>query len=232
MASIIKCANGHYYDRDKYSSCPYCAVLADGLGPWDDMPLAGADGGHSPDKPGMADGNQRPSGGKPADDNATVAMLPPGKDQAMRVDIGPARKRKMYGGSSGDEGMTIGILPDEKNGLAYVTGWLVGQNGPVKGRDFRLHEGMNWIGSDPMSDISIGLSCGIREPRYSAVVYDGRHNAFYLKPGSGTVTFLNDEALEEAKPISPGDRIRVGNVSFEFVPYCREGNTWDRKDES
>lgn len=229
MASIIKCEHGHYYDKDKYRTCPYCEAAR--------QKAAAGQGGFE----SVQAGDGRPWAMDERDDDPTMpfsAMMPKMTNISLRE---PAqRKAPVDGGSwngergDDDDPTTPFDMPSRAKeryaGKPYVTGWIVGLNDEVKGRDFRLTAGMNWLGSSSKADIDLGKGHDIDEKRHCAVVYDAKGNQFLLFPGSGGGTCLNGRLIDKEEVLKAGDVIKAGSLEFEFVPYCREGHVWTKED--
>ena len=215
MAKLTLCENGHYYDTDKFNNCPYCKRVQNDKAKYESL------------IPGHPSFDIDYDGGM--DDDATVAMPAGGTGFPQfngRIMLGGQKRAGIYGGEAED--MTVGFLASPLKGNSYITGWLVEVEGPAAGRDYRIYHGNNWLGTDHSMDVIIyeGDS-SVAEKEHCAVVYDGKFNNFYVKPGSGGITFLNGAILEEPKQIILGDRITVGNCTFEFIPFCREGYKWN-----
>lgn len=200
---VIKiCERGHYYDTELYKDCPYCKRNDCGI-----------------DVTSMS----RFKEGGSVDNHEEVTM--------------PMWKRG-NGGQPSDMFYT-GMTPDEpdeekthaysaKNvGDSWVVGWLVGVDGPVKGRDFRLKKGYNWIGRAKSMDISIPEGLKIADFNHCSVVYDHKGNLFFVLCGEKELTYLNDCPLDKVMQLKMGDVIRTGNCRFEFIPFCREGHKWE-----
>ena len=115
---IISCSQGHYYDANRYDSCPYCnsgsfsptvdpfAPQAQGVSPTVGLEGAGAPlgqnyGGFSP-------------------------TLPPQQPERVSSAMG----KTQYVDSSTPAGAP-----------APVVGWLVAVSGPCRGTDYRIHTG-------------------------------------------------------------------------------------------
>lgn len=203
---MIRCTNGHWYDLEKNKSCPYCST---------------------DEKKRQALMDQV---GDPGRFQVTFDSLHEGKTVAMQsygnetVRLGSSG-RISAGISASRDPITVGIV-SKARGNAYITGWLVGRTGKVKGRDYRLSFGMNFIGSDPNMDVCImedpsiaGKSCSI--------AYDVRSNSFFIVSEQGSITYLNGSLLTDAMELKAGDEIKMGECLFEFIPFCREGHTWD-----
>ena len=209
MASIMKCVNGHFYDADKSKTCPYCAQQSR-------EPLINRNIQFYNGNPAEADFE--------ADDNSKTMAMPV---QQSYVDFGdPGRPAGVEGLGLEGESVTVGFL-SKAAGTAYVTGWLVGRTGAVKGRDYRVYPNINWIGYGFGADLRIPEAHEIHEKQQCAIIYDWRSNRFFLQPGMGTITYLNGEVLDGPRQISLGDEITMGGLLFEFVPFCREGHVWE-----
>lgn len=89
-----------------------------------------------------------------------------------------------------------------------VVGWLVGIKGPAFGRDWRLHEGRNDIGTAADSEVLLELQKG-RDLRFASVIYDAKHLCFLLLPGSDSLLYLNGKLLTQTMPLADGDVIGV-----------------------
>lgn len=203
MAMIIRCANGHFYDAEKTGECPYCM--------------------NSDEKQEhvFVDRSSLPKQERSGlwDDGITEAASSQGS-----VFISGSRPDPIQGMASRED-VTIGLF-SSAIGRGYVTGWLVGVKGPALGRDYRIHHGINWVGSGYNANIIIGEDSSIASEKHCGVVYDGANIDFYLIPGQGTNTYLNGQLLTSERKLYLGDAIVIGASTFEFIPYCREGHTW------
>lgn len=126
-----------------------------------------------------------------------------------------------------DEQKTIGINTDSR-GNDFVTGWIVCVEGPEKGRDHRLYHGFNRIGRGYGMQISIESDPTITRKNQCAIVYDSRSNTFFLSPEEGNSVTLNGKYLTSPAEIRRGDLISIGQGTYEFVPFCREGRVWEK----
>lgn len=200
---LIRCENGHYFDLNKYTSCPYCrkkenetSLLQQKLS---QVPAFKITAGNL---------NEAVTEAKP------VHRLSCGTDEGTG-----------FAASAGQDSVTVGYF-SSRSGTAYVTGWIVCTDGPQKGRDYRIGHGINWVGRRPDMDIYIREDPDIAAERHCALVYDGRGNRFYLLNGKGN-TYLNGNILEQSELLKAGDVIEIGRSTFEFIPFCREGRTWE-----
>lgn len=124
---------------------------------------------------------------------------------------------------SWDSEKTVAITEYEKPDL--LVGWLVCISGPMKGKDYRLYSGFNRIGRNLDSDICV-QDPEVSGTMHCAVVYDEKGGCFYVAPGKGTNTYLNQNAIMKAVEIQEQDQIRVGSSVLEFVPFCKGEHTW------
>lgn len=156
-------------------------------------------------------------------DSVTVSMTARDiRPEAESVTIG------LHEPVKGDEQKTVGIFSKNK-GNGFVTGWLVCIEGREKGRDYRLQSGFNRIGRSFQMDVCIMDDAGISRDSHASIVYDYKSMNFYLIPGSGTISLLNDKIVTESIALSPRDIISMGESRFEFIPFCKEGHIWEKE---
>lgn len=118
-------------------------------------------------------------------------------------------------------------MDEEDNDIRndYITGWIVCESGPAKGRDYRIFHGNNLIGRESVMDICIEEDAKITRHKHCSIVYDEKNNCFYLVPGAG-ITYFKDSLLENAVPIVNGEHFGIGDCSFVFIAYCTEERKW------
>ena len=112
--------------------------------------------------------------------------------------------------------------------LKPVTGWLVCLEGPSKGRDYRIIAEKNFIGRAGDMEVRIIGDQTVSQRNHAIIVYDPEKNRTMLLPGDsqGLVYILDEEdnwdAVYEPRMLEAGDRIKIGQSSFIFVPLCGE----------
>lgn len=111
----------------------------------------------------------------------------------------------------------------------FVTGWLVCISGPEKGRDYRVYYGNNFVGRSFEMDICIREDNKISRERHCSIVYDEKHNTFYLAPGNG-ITYYEEQLLEKAIPLYENRLITMGESKFYFIPFCTDIRKWKMTD--
>lgn len=213
MSTIVKCVNGHFYDAEKAKECPYCVRQEENR----ERIIRSLPENHVVRISDKGLGEDR-----------TVAMPVDGE---LYLNNGPAglASISVEGISAAEDGVTQSIFCKAK-GTAYVTGWLVGTAGPVKGRDYRIMHGKNWVGRTYNMDICIAEGIGIAAVNQCAIVYDGKGNQFFIMQGTGTTTYLNGELVKKPERLKLGDEIKMGDCTFEFIPFCRDGHVWEVED--
>jgi DNA-binding winged helix-turn-helix (wHTH) protein len=83
----------------------------------------------------------------------------------------------------------------------------------INGVAYALREGRNVIGRDPAAHIRLDLAAVSR--RHAAINIHGEE-AVVQDLGSRNGTWLNGEKLEAARPLRPGDEIRIAQTAIRF----------------
>lgn len=223
------CPNGHYYNAEIYTSCPECGAAGMGgaqpIGKT--MPAA-------PGNPGGAYGGYvgvtEPIG------NAGGYAPQPINKTAPAGNYG--------GGYNGGVGRTIPVEPrynpsnveaighttpavDLSNGQSEpVVGWLVCVEGPMRGVDFRLHDGYNYIGREE-GDVHIGGDTAISRKNHAMVAFYSKRNTFHVGPSDGrNIIELNDEPILTPVEMKSHDILTVGNTKLMLVALCCDKFSW------
>lgn len=169
--------------------------------------------------------NSFPFGGTVEAGGTVAADVHPGFGGMTAADEGatvPLDEQNEVGGTE-----VIGEFEVDGKTVAPTVGWLICTKGSMKGRDFRLHNGWNYIGADEKMDIRI------RDPKVSGymarVSYDNRGKMFYIAPSdqSTNLTYCNDEPLLSPKALKIYDVIAMGDTDMIFVPLCGEHFNWE-----
>ena len=114
--------------------------------------------------------------------------------------------------------------------LKPVTGWLVCLKGPSEGKDYRVVPEKNFIGRASNMDIRIISDNEIDQNNHAVIVFDPEQNKTILLPGTsnGLVYIYNDEdkweAVHAEREIFSGDKIKMGQSEFIFVPLCNNND--------
>ena len=151
MSRIIKCENGHFYDADKFASCPHCNVTKqETKKEKNDSKVEDLDTMVTVAKY-LFGGSKRFR--KTPDVSGSIVKPPkehleneitPEMRQVQQMALGRQKKD--------DDQLTVRFqLPE--SGLEPVVGWLVCVTGKSRGKDYRLKAGFNRIGRNPDMDI-------------------------------------------------------------------------------
>jgi hypothetical protein len=195
---MVRCSEGHFYDSNKHSACPWCA-------PPLDITPAGSD----------ATGTTRVM---PLMDvtPATIAIPAPPAGPAPVASIPPPptdAETRRYGQ------LVKGVDP--------VVGWLVCLEGPDRGRDFRLKMERNFIGRSSNMDICLVNDERVSRERHASLVFDPQNRSFLLVPGdSAGLIYLNGTLLHAPAQLKADDVIDVGSSKLVMVPFCGEKFAW------
>lgn len=220
---IISCSQGHYYDANRYSSCPYCS--SNRFSPTID-PFAGggASYGATEDNGGAA-APVRDAGGSFSSTVAPNGGGPMG-DACGRFD--PTIDPNVVNRASERMGKTQFVDTSTPVGVpAPVVGWLVAVEGPCRGTDYRIHTGYNYIGREA-GDICIRGDSTISAEKDANVTYVPQTRQFYIAHELGkNVLLVNDlPVIGGGMQLHNYDRITIGTTQLIFVSLCGEQFSW------
>ena len=133
-----------------------------------------------------------------------------------------------YGEDVGDADLTIGQY-SIANGNRQTVGWLVCTVGPAFGKSYSLYAGRNFAGRSFDMDLVVSDDYKIARQKHFSVVYDPKTVGFFLVPESGAV-LRNGVLIKAAEKLNEGDDITAGDAVFTFIPFCKEGRTWEAKE--
>ncbi|MGI5885547.1 MAG: FHA domain-containing protein, partial [Candidatus Spyradocola sp.] len=156
---MVQCPNGHFYNAALHASCPECARSAESTGSFSPTEAPGA-GSFSPtEAPGMG-------GFSPTEAPGTgfSGAVPGAGDPFGYTVIG---------------GPSYGLGQPEP-----VVGWLVCIEGPMRGLDYRIHAGYNYIGRET-GDIHIAGDMQISRQNHAMVAFDSEEQTYFVGPSAG-----------------------------------------------
>ncbi len=213
--NLVKCENGHFYDAERYQSCPHCSA---------------------PARAGAA-GVTVPVMHTPANDAVTVAAMPESAASAAATSMPQNSLQEAVNAATGAvQSGAVSMAGDEKTigffqsaiGKEPVVGWLVCTEGEHFGEDFRLKSGRNFIGRAGGMDVSLAKDSTVSRERHAVVVYEPRGNLFIVQPGdSKELCYLNGEVVLSPREVKMHDRLTVGKSELMFIPCCTAQFNWD-----
>ena len=109
-----------------------------------------------------------------------------------------------------------------------VCGWLVCIQGARVGKDYRIHNGKNFVGRGDDMDIQILGDNEINRRNHAVIVYDQKKRNTVILPGdSAGLAYLRGEAVSVPAQLNPYDTIEMGKSRFIFVPLCGQNFEWN-----
>lgn len=113
-----------------------------------------------------------------------------------------------------------------------VVGWIVCIFGARQGKDYKLHEGKNFIGRADDMDVQILGDDEIARKNHAILVYDPKKRETTLLPGdSQGLVYLGGDAVFTPTIIEAYAEIEMGRSKFVFIPFCGEHFAWGDEEE-
>ena len=207
---LKRCKNGHSYDPSITPECPECAAKE----------------GHTIPLTSIT----------PADNRGTPDPI--GKTQPVRGSTVPVNPMPQQWADA-DNYISAGYISDQYNptmpigyenaatSVQPVTGWLVCIEGTEKGKDFRIHGEMNYIGRSKSNDVVLSSDPTVSRERHAVIAYDDREKLFFFAPASGSsLVRQNGRPVLNTVELKAGDRLEIGSGIYLFVPLCGENFQW------
>lgn len=201
MEQMKQCPNGHFYNAEKSATCPYCAGASENANP------------HTTPQGNDVYSPTQPVGSTSADAgdwDAYSPTMPPDPTSGVSYD------------------KTQAVI-HAKTGIDPVVGWLVCCEGSEKGRDYRLHDGNNYIGRSARMDVCINGDEQISRENNAWIAYDTVNKQFLFGGGAGrNLVYLNNKPIVggQSNILQAYDRIKVGGTTLLFIPMCGEQFDW------
>ena len=184
---LVRCENGHFYDSEQYTVCPYCSGM---------------------DSVGADNVTQPISQKKPDDDIPTQKESNAGYTPTQSISGNGIQQKLKTVTHFDDDAKTIGVFKKaigSENGEPVV-GWLVCTKGAHYGQDFRLTAGRNFIGRASDMDVCLKKDGAVSREKHMVVLYEPKANIFMVQPGeSKELSYLNDNVILESKVIKAYD---------------------------
>lgn len=210
-SNLTQCPQGHYYNAALHSSCPIC----NGVGVT--VPAGGA---------GAASAGNFPPTMKPDEIGTFSPTMAPGEMGGYSGNMTIPVNNFRDDGPEPFEPTMIGGDQSADGQLEPVVGWLVCIDGPVRGTDFRIHAGYNYIGRE-VGDIHIHGDNQISRQNHAMIAFDSSELTYYVGPSAGrNLIKVNGKTVLNAVEIHNYDVISIGTTKLMFVGLCGEHFTW------
>ena len=240
--NLKRCSNGHFYDVDKYATCPHCA---------------GASGVDESMASTVAYGAQDSTVGYTVPDNQGVTLGSTVAYDGNAGNMGISLMNEQSISTTSNDGATksgglAGWLkdhaqdttsgwndPDEDDqktqrhssldsNVEPVVGWLVCLNGEEAGKSFTLKSGRNFIGRGADMDVVLSGDMSVSREKQAIVVYEPKQHLYLIQPGeASSLVYCNNEVVLNPKMLKAYDIITVGEVNLLFIPLCGKDFNWN-----
>ena len=207
--NLKRCNNGHFYDADKFETCPYCnpTVSASELTVAMDQAQMYGDTSDFDEEEGKTVSLQD------AVSAAVSAPEPAAPAAAAARDLDDSKTVSYYAQSMGSD---------------PVVGWLVCIEGSYFGESFKLKSGRNFIGRSSSMDVALTGDNSVSRERHAVVIYEPKSRIFIAQPGdSRELFYLNDEVVLNNEKLKNYDVLTIGNLKLMLVALCGEHFSWD-----
>lgn len=199
MKGFNECPNGHYY-QVHLSQCPYCPGGSQARGGNLDKTMIDVG---SNDNRTVVENNLDKTIFEAPEQKGPIAA--PQKDLSKTY-------IKTDEVEADDKGIEKNILRERRK----LVGWLVSYTIDVLGRDFRIYEGRNTLGSAVDNDLVIANDPSV-SGHHAVILF--RNNKFYIQDKLSTNgTKLNGSDLEPdvSQPFQDKDKIHLGDTVLYF----------------
>lgn len=229
--NLIKCSKGHFYDGDRFASCPHCGGAAPST---DSVTISLPSGGSSdvtvaltPSAPAESVTVARGDYSDPVTlrsqvipEQEPVSNLSDLMDEAQEVQSGPS-----------DEGVTVSYYSQKITQPVLkepVVGWLVCTSGKYFGQSFCLKSGRNFVGRSPKMDVCLEGENSVSRDRHAVIIYEPVGRIFIAQPGdSRELFYVNDDVVLDNVVLKPYDVISLGKVNMMMIPCCTKEFAWE-----
>lgn len=237
--NLKRCANGHFYDVDKYPECPHCMG---GSGVDESMSSTRAYDEHTMPyaDSGLEQGSILGNTVAYTDISGVAYGEIPAQDSMRETRKGNLEDYIKGLSESADvndrveeaDNKTIRHSSIEAN-CEPVVGWLVCLSGENLGKSYILKSGRNFIGRGNDMDVVLSGDRSISRDKHAIILYEPRRRQFMVQPGTSKELFyLNDEVVLDTCELKAFDKLLIGETTLYFVPLCGESFAWeDLKDE-
>lgn len=194
---MVTCNNGHYYDQEKNSTCPYCANNGGIEAKTKQTVFQG--GANDEEKTALYSSTS-------SDDEKTVYHSP---SSSAPNEVSPPEQE-----SSGPILLSgwLAIISEEGKGTSYTLTFGMNTIGRSEENHISIQNG----------DSSIS-----REKHALIIYDYTNNLFFIKHGEGQFLSYVNGEVLLDTKQLKANDKIRVGSTELIFVPLCSEEFNWE-----
>lgn len=207
---LVRCNKGHYYDGDKFQTCPHCQSETGD----DNLTVALSSGAA---ESSAANVTQMQEAEAPKEITPTMSI----KD-AVNLN------ETVTTADDEDDVKTVRLGSMNKEQDEPVVGWLVGLNGEVYGKSFVVKTGKNFIGRGADMDIVIKGDNAVSREKHAILIFEPKAKVFIAQPGeSRELFYINDEVVLNNVQMKKNDVICLGNTKLMLIPCVDDAFNWD-----
>lgn len=212
--NLMRCNNGHFYDADKFTSCPHCNPTVSAS----EVTIAMDPAEMDPEvKNAFSDEDSKTVSLQDAV-SAAVSAPTPAPAAAPAPTAAPAQM---------DDAKTVSFFSSSL-GAEPVVGWLVCIEGEHYGKSFPLKSGRNFIGRNADMDVSLAGDMSVSRERHAVVIYEPKAKCFIAQAGDARELFyLNENVVLNNEMMKNYDVLSVGNEKLLFVGLCGPQFCWE-----
>lgn len=208
--NLVRCEKGHFYDGDKFKTCPHCTAGED------DRSVTIA-----------AQEVQDKSLTQPQDEGKTMGSTALGTEKMSFQEAVSTVSSTTFVSEDDDMVKTTGIYSGTID-TEPVVGWLVAVSGVHFGQCFELKAGRNFIGRAREMDIRLEGDDSISRNKHAVVVYEPKSKIFIAQPGeSRELFYVNDKVVLNNEQIHKNDILLLGKTKLMLIPCCDEQFCWE-----
>lgn len=245
----VKCRNGHFFDADRFTTCPSCGAEPVGqvTTPIGGRPIEQTPSTQPLMPPADIDipsesatfaskaGTQPPQEEKSLHFNTSLHQNTPLPDEepASKSNVHTAERPTLTAAVEATASKNVSPLPKttayyDVGEVEPPVGWLICVRGVYIGCAFTCKAGRNRIGRNLDMDICLSEDTSISRDTHAIIIYEPKKRTFYLQAGTGSgLTYHNENLIFDHEEIHAYDKIELGKAEFIFFPLCGEKFTWD-----
>ncbi|MBP3622256.1 MAG: FHA domain-containing protein [Lachnospiraceae bacterium] len=221
--NLKRCEKGHFYDVDKFGSCPHCQ--GGGASADDDMKSTvrySADDSQGVTIPATAAYSNTAA----VEEFVTIPSAEANQSKSLS-DFVKSVNNQQAAPVMEDESATIRWSPENVK-CEPVVGWLVCISGEDAGKHFALKSGRNFIGRGNNMDVVLANDKSVSRDKHAIILYEPRKREFLAQPGeSRELFYVNDEVVLNTEKLKAYDKLLIGATELYFVPFCGEIFAWE-----